>query len=247
MLRVVLLFNQKERLLTVGDLLFQTRRYSHGDQYFLDSHRDLRVARTHSLYHPLDARPPCSRDYRSRLRLDHLGQDHRALEDHRFKDRACRARRRASGVRATHLTKQEQMDSAQISATTRFLCRCVFFFDEWPAMNDWVSVLVDENDTSIKVGNIMLVERCYGDGVFYPKSVMPFPTFLKRRKSRPKPGQDYENPLTARLMTYDQMEKFRRKFEQIMGDKLVFEYSPEIVIPKLVIPPAEFYRTSRTG
>jgi hypothetical protein len=140
-----------------------------------------------------------------------------------------------------------QMDSAQISETTRFLCRCVFFFDESPVMDDWVSILVDENDTSVKVGNMSLVETCYGDGILYPKSVMPLPTFLKRRKSKPKPGQDYENPLTARLMTYDQMEKFRRKFEQVMGDELVFEYRPEIVVQRLVIPTSEFHRTSLTG
>lgn len=82
---------------------------SHGNQRFLDSYRDFCVARTHSLYHPLDARPPRPRNHRSRVRLDHLGQDHRAREDHRLEDWTCRARRRASRVRTPHLTEQEQI------------------------------------------------------------------------------------------------------------------------------------------
>jgi hypothetical protein len=81
----------------------------------------------------------------------------------------------------------------------------------------------------------------------YPKSVMSLPTFLKNRRAKPKPGQDFENPLTARLITWDQMETFRQKFEHVLGDELVFEYRPEIVIPRSVIPPSEFHRTSLTG
>lgn len=149
--------------------------------------------------------------------------------------------------RGNHYLSLEQMDSEQISATTRFLCRCVFFFDESPRGDDWVSVLVNEQDDTIKVGNIALVETVYGSGPMYPKSVMTLPTFLKRRGAKPKPGQDYENPLTARLMTWDQMEKFRQKFGQVLGDDLALEYKPEIVIPRAVIPPSEFHRTSLTG
>ena len=129
---------------------------------------------------------------------------------------------------------------------TKLANKSVFFFDENPIHDEWVSILVDENDKSVRVGNMNLVAVAYQPGKLYAKSVMDLPTFLERRN---QPGKDFVNPFTARGMDYDQMIKFENRWgkelEKVIREYNMFDYNPEILIPRMVIPPSEFYRTSR--
>ena len=138
----------------------------------------------------------------------------------------------------------EVMDSNKISEFSRFLCKSVMFFDKRPVMKKWVSILLDEKDDSIRVGNSSLVRIPYDPGELYEQSIMSLAEYLQRERKNPEEGQGYQDPVTSELVTYDQMEILRVKYEKLLGDEVNFEYAAEFLVPKLLIPPADFYRTS---
>jgi len=142
----------------------------------------------------------------------------------------------------------EDVDKSTTPKITRFLHKAIFFFDESPVGEEWVSILADKDDASIKVGNINLVETPYRPGAMYEKSLMSFPDYLKRRNQPLQPDKPFENPFTASMMGWDQMSKFEKrwstKLDQILRNRSMFEYSPEILVPRLVIEPPEFHRRS---
>ena len=142
----------------------------------------------------------------------------------------------------------EEVDKPTTPKMTKFLYKALFFFDESPAGDEWVSISVDENDASIKVGNISLVQQPYMPGKLYEKSVMSLPTYLKRRNQPIKSGKDFENPFTAKMMDWEQMERFENRWgkelEAVIGEHSMFEYQAEILVPRLVVEPSEFHRTS---
>jgi len=142
----------------------------------------------------------------------------------------------------------EEIDKPDTPRITRFLYKSLFFFDRRPAGDKWVSILVDETDETIKVGNINLVDSPYQPGRFYEKSLMTLPTYLSRRNQPSKNGEDFENPFTAKMMDYNQKDKFEQRWgerlERLLQNKPMFSYSAEILVPRLIITPAEFHRNS---
>lgn len=92
----------------------------------------------------------------------------------------------------------EEIDKPDTPRITQFLYKSLFFFDRCPAGDEWVSILVDETDEAIKVGNINLVDSPHQPGRFYEKSLMVLPTYLRRRNEPYETGKDFENPLYSK-------------------------------------------------
>ncbi len=150
--------------------------------------------------------------------------------------------------KGNHYMSPDDVNKRSTPKETKLANKSIFFFKDEPILNTWVSILVDENDESVKVGNMNLVNVAYQPGKLYGKSVMNLPTFLARINQPLKPVQDCVNPFTARGMDYDQMTKFENRWggelEAILGEHNLFEYTPEILIPRMIIPPSEFHGTS---
>lgn len=129
---------------------------------------------------------------------------------------------------------------------TRFLCASVFFTEEKPIMDEWVSILLDECDSSIRVGNMNLVDAAYNPGPLYEKSLMTLGEYLERKNIR-KSREVGVNPFTAEPLDWDEAEEFlhewRDQLEEVLGCENVLEYESEILVPRLIIPPSEFHDT----
>lgn len=142
----------------------------------------------------------------------------------------------------------EYLDNPSTSEITKFLSRSLFFFDEYPVNDSWVSILSDEDDNSVKVGNMNLVDVAYQPGEMYERSVMSLADYIKQKDRPIKPGQDFQNPFTAGYMGWDEMERFKERWgeelEKVVGRENIFEYQAEILVPRSVIEPDEFYRSS---
>lgn len=79
-----------------------------------------------------------------------------------------------------HYMSPDDVDKRSTPKVTKLANKSVFFFFDGPVMDDWVSILVDEDDESVRVGNMNLVNVAYQPGELYAKSVMSLPTYLKR-------------------------------------------------------------------
>lgn len=153
------------------------------------------------------------------------------------------------GKEANYLSPEE-VDKPTTPSITKFLHKAIFFFDEYPVTDEWVSILVDENDATIKVGNMNLVDVPYQPGKLYEKSVISLPTYLKRKNRPDELGKNFKNPFTAIMMDDTTKDRFKQKWgerlEQIIcQDKSIFEYEAEILVPRLVIVSSDFHRSSR--
>lgn len=125
-----------------------------------------------------------------------------------------------------------------------------FFLDyESVKKENWVSILIDENDPSIIVGNMFLVKSPYNTGELYKKSIMNISTYLKTINEDNNSNRRYRNPFTAKLVN----EVEAKKIEMMWKDKIlelpdnfdeenIFQYQAEIIVPRLIIPPEEIYR-----
>ncbi len=122
------------------------------------------------------------------------------------------------------------------------------FSTEKPNNSYWISIVVNENDSTIKVGNKLLIEDNSEIRGLYENSLMSFSDYLEKIKEQEKSNGVFENPFTAEMLNLKDKEEFEDTWKEEFlnnGISNLYGYLPEVLVPITSIEPTEFNRTSK--